>query len=61
MKEYKQIEFVSSAQIEIHYIHDSVGLLQEIQSLLPLFTLDKLDRRVIQLAENDRDLIFRDT
>ena len=58
MKEDEQIEFVSSAQIEIHHIHNAVGLLQEIQSLFPLVTFDKLDRGVIQLPKNNWYLVF---
>lgn len=60
MKEDKQIEFISTAQVEIDNIHDPVSFLEQVQSLFPLLSLDKLDSWIVQLAKDDRNFIFRD-
>jgi hypothetical protein len=44
VKHDEKVEFVPPTQLEVHHVHDTVGLLQEVKSLLPLLTLDKLDR-----------------
>jgi hypothetical protein len=43
MKENEQIEFISPTQVKIDNIHDPVRLLEQVQRLLPLLSLDKLD------------------
>lgn len=43
MKEYEEIEFVAAAEIEVDDVHDPVGLLQQVERLLPLLSLDELD------------------
>lgn len=61
MKKDEQIEFVTSAKIEIYNIHDPVCLLKQIQCLFPLLPFYELNRRVIKFTENNRDFIFRNT
>ena len=60
MKHNEKVEFISSAQGEIDYIHDPVGLLKKIQSLFPLFSLDKLYRWVIKFTQDYGYFIFGD-
>lgn len=47
MKKDKQIEFISTAQVKIDNIHDPVRLLEQVQSLLPLLSFDKLDSWIV--------------
>jgi hypothetical protein len=61
MKEDKQIEFIASTHIEVYHIHDAVSFLEKVQGLFPLFSLDKLNGRVVKFAKNYWDFIFRDT
>lgn len=60
MKQDEQVELVPPTEVEIDYIHDAIGLLQEVQGFLPLLTLDKLNSRVVKFTEDDRDLILGD-
>ena len=61
VEKYEQVEFVAAAHIEIDDIHDPVGLLQQVESLLPLLSLDELGSRVIKLPQDYRDFILGDT
>jgi hypothetical protein len=47
MKQDKQIEFISTAQVKIDNIHDPVRLLEQVQRLFPLFPFDKLNSRIV--------------
>ena len=61
VEKYEQVEFVATAQIEIDYIHDPVGLLQQVEGLLPLLSLNELGGRVIKLPQDNRYFILGDT
>ena len=50
MKEDKQVELVSSAHLKVNHVHYAVSLLQQVQCLLPLLSLDELNRRIIELT-----------
>ena len=60
MKKNEQIEFVSSAEVKINHIHYPVSLLQQVQSLLPLLSFNKLNGRVIQFSQDNRYLVLWD-
>jgi hypothetical protein len=60
VEKYEQVEFVATAHIEVDDIHDPVGLLQQVEGLLPLLSLDELGRRVIELPQDDGDFILGD-
>ena len=60
MKKYEQIEFVTTAHVEIHDVHNSVGLLKQVERLFPLLPLDKLNSRVVKLAQDDGYLVLGD-
>lgn len=60
MKKDKQIEFVTSAQIEIDNIHYPVSLLKQVQCLLPLLSFDELYSGVVKFSKNDRNFILGD-
>ena len=57
----EQMVHISATSCEIYSVHDSIGLLQEIQSLFKLFFLDKTIGAFIQLSENYWDLILADS
>jgi hypothetical protein len=50
MEEYEDMEFVSSAQRKVYYIHDAIRFLQEIECFIILLSLYKLDGIVIQFS-----------
>lgn len=50
MEQDENMVFVSSADIEVNDIHYAVSFLQQIQSLVILFSFDKLNGIVIQLC-----------
>ena len=50
VKEDKQVELVSSAHLKVNHVHYAVSLLQQVQCLLPLLSLDELNRRIIELT-----------
>ncbi len=58
MKKYEQIELITPTKIEINDIHDPISLLQQVQGLFPLFSLDKLNSRVVKFPEHNRYLIL---
>ena len=49
---------VSSAHVEVDHVHDTVGLLEEVEGSLVLLSLDELVGAVIEFSQNDRDLVF---
>ena len=51
MEEDEDVVFIPPAHIEVDYIHYSVSLLEQIQSLVILFALYKLDCVIIQLGQ----------
>jgi len=57
----EQMVHISATSCEIYGVHDSIGLLQKIQSLFKLFFLDKTIGAFIQLSENNRNLILADS
>ncbi len=59
MKKDKQIEFVTSAQIEINNIHYPVSFLEQVQCFFPLLSLDELDCRVVKLSKHNGNFILR--
>ena len=50
MEKDKQIELVSTADLEIDYVHDPVGLLQKVKGLFPLLSFDELNSGIVKFA-----------
>ena len=55
------MELISSTRFEINDIHDTVGLLEQVECPLILFSLDKTVSAVVQLSQHDWDLVLADT
>jgi hypothetical protein len=60
VEKYEQVKFVPTAHIEIDDIHDPVCLLQQVECLLPLLSLNELGGRVIKLPQDYGDFILGD-
>lgn len=60
MEQYEEVEFVSATQREINNVHDPVGFLQEVESLLPLLSFDELYGWVIQFSQDYWYLVLAD-
>ena len=58
MKHDEKVEFVSAARFKIDHVHNSIGLLKQVQSPLILLALDEAVSTVIQLSQHDRDFVF---
>ena len=60
MEHYEKVKLVAPAGFEIDHVHDTIRLLQEIQSTLVLLSLDEAVCAVVELGQHDRDLVFGD-
>ena len=58
MKHDEKVKFVSAARFKIDHVHNSIGLLKQVQSPLILLALDEAVSAVIQLSQHDRDFVF---
>lgn len=60
MEHYEKVIFVSSACFEVDYVHDSVCLLEQVESALVLLSLNEPVGTVVELGHHNRNLILRD-
>ena len=60
VEHHEKVKLVAPAGFEIDHVHDTIRLLQEIQSTLVLLSLDEAVCAVVQLGQYDRDLVFGD-
>ena len=60
VEHHKQLQLVPSTQGEVDDIDNPVCFLEQIQGLVVLLLLDKLNSRVVEFTKDNRYLIFRD-
>jgi hypothetical protein len=58
VKQDEEMKFIATTEIKVHYVHNTVSFLQQIESFFIHFSLNKLNARVIQFSKYDRYLIL---